>query len=340
MTVFRLILLLPLALAALHQTTLRPDGAELASASTTTVPSWPWLPKGGATRPHATPTRSLSVPSRSPERRSSYDWPLKPFGSPHPVRAYLDDPRVSMDSSQRSFHFGIDISARGNTPVFAIQAGTAHLLSTWTVEVRSGVRTFEYWHIVPTVREGQRVDRHTLLGRTRAIFNHVHLSELLSGRYVNPLRAGGLGPFLDRTSPTTARLTFRHAGRWSDPLAVRGTVDLVADSFDIAPDVKPGPWPVTPALLRWRILQGTRVVVGWRTAHDFRGRVLTRPRYGGVYAQGTRMNHPGWAGYFCFYLAHGWSSRSVHNGSYRLEVAAGDIRGNIGLTFFDFTVAN
>ena len=340
MSIFRLILALPLMLVAFHQATINHAGPELASASTSNVSSWPWLPKGGAHGRYAIPTRTMSIPSGSPLRRWSYDWPLKPFGTAHPVRAYLNDPRVSMDSSQRSFHFGIDISAKGNTPVFAIEPGIAHLHGAWTVMVRSGARTFEYWHIVPSVRDGQRVTRHTLLGHTRMIFNHLHLSEYLSGRYVNPLRAGGLGPFSDRTSPTTARLTFRQAGRWIDPRAVRGTVDLVSDSFDSVPDVKPNPWPATPALLRWRILQGTKVVAGWNTSHDFREGILKRSEYGRTYASGTRMNHPGWAGYFCFYLAQGWSSRSVHNGTYRLEVAASDIRGNVGLAFFAFTVAN
>jgi hypothetical protein len=340
MSILRLILALPFALAALHQATIHHAGPELASASSTNVASWPWLPKGGAIGPYAAPTRLVSIPSRSPLRRWSYGWPLKPFDAPHPVRAYLDDPRVSMDSTQRSFHFGIDISAKGNTPVFAIEAGIVHLHGAWTVNVRSGARTFEYWHIVPTVKDGQWVSRHTLVGRTRTIFNHVHLSEYLSGRYVNPLRAGGLGPFADRTSPTTARLTFRQTGRWSDPREVRGTVDLVADSFDIVRDVKPNPWPATPALLRWRIMQGTKVIAPWHTSHDFRESVLTRSEYSRTYASGTRMNHPGWAGYFCFYLTHGWNSRSVHNGTYRLEVAASDIRGNVGLAFFAFTVAN
>ena len=109
MSIFRLILALPLMLVAFHQATINHAGPELASASTGDVSSWPWLPKGGAHGRYAIPTRRISIPSGSPLRRWSYDWPLKPFGSAHPVRAYLNDPRVSMDSSQRSFHFGIDI---------------------------------------------------------------------------------------------------------------------------------------------------------------------------------------------------------------------------------------
>ena len=339
MPLLRLIIGLPLAVIALYQAAGPATATQPVAATTTAVAPWPWLPKGGA-RPYVAPTKVASIPSATPQEPWSYDWPLKPFDRPHPVHAYLDDPRVSMDSTQRTFHFGIDISAHGGTPVFAIEPGTARHLGAWTVEVRSGARTFEYWHIVPAVRDGQWVGRHTLLGRTRSIFNHLHLSERYAGVYVNPLRVGALGPFADSTSPTTTRVSFRHAGRRTKPRAVRGTVDIVADSFDIAQDVKPNPWPVAPALLRWRILKGADVVSGWHTAHDFRTSVLSRGEFGDVYAGGTRMNHPGWAGYYCFYLAHGWESTSLRNGRYRLEVAASDIRGNLGLAFFPFRVAN
>ncbi len=84
-------------------------------------------------------------------------------------------------------------------------------------------------------------------------------------------------------------------------------------------------------------MQGTKDIAPWHTSHDFRESVLTRSEYSRTYASGTRMNHPGWAGYFCFYLTHGWNSRSVQNGTYRLEVAASDIRGNVGLAYFAFT---
>jgi hypothetical protein len=104
--------------------------------------------------------------------------------------------------------------------------------------------------------------------------------------------------------------------------------------------VTPKPWPVTPALLRWRIFRSGRVVVGWQLALDFRSRVLKPSQFSGIYAPGTRMNHPGWPGYYSLYLAHGWSSASLPNGSYRLQVRASDIRGNSSLTIFPFRIAN
>jgi hypothetical protein len=340
MSLLRLILALPFALFALHQA-VGEIGATQATATTTKPAArWPWVPKGGTKGWTAAARQETSIRSTTPEPAWSYDWPLKPFDRPHPVRAYLNDPRVSRTGTQHSFHFGVDISAQGGTPVYAIEAGTAFRMSAQTVVVRSGARAFEYWHLDPAIRDGQRVRRHTLLGQTRLIFNHLHLSERLRGVYVNPLRAGGLGPFADFTSPRIVRVSFRRAGHRYRPSSVHGVVDVVADSFDIASDVKPTPWPVTPALLRWRILHGDGVVTDWQTALDFRSRVLSRSRFAAVYAGGTRMNHPGWAGYYCFYLAHGWHSTSLPNGTYRLEVSASDIRGNAGLSTFDFTVAN
>jgi murein DD-endopeptidase MepM/ murein hydrolase activator NlpD len=344
MLFLRLILALPLAVLAVYEGTLTVSAGSggIAAAGTTNVtPPPPWRPKSGAAAgPYASPTQELSIKSRSPRARWTYDWPMKPFNGPHPVRAYLNDPRVSMFGETHTFHFGVDISARGDTAIYAIEPGTAHLLNKWAVEVKSGDRTLQYWHIAVAVKNGQRVRRHTLLGRTRMIFNHLHLTEVQGGKYVNPLRPGGLGPFADRTAPRTTKVTFRRPGARLDPNAVHGTVDLVADAFDPASGVTPAPWPVTPAKLRWRIFKGQKVVAGWHLAVDFRTRVLSAHEFGGVYAPGTRMNHPGWPGYYCLYLAHGWSSASVPNGNYRLEVAASDIRGNVGISIFPFTVAN
>ena len=302
--------------------------------------AWPWLPAGGLVTPYAAPTKVVSLPARTFNARPSYDWPLKPFDRPHPVRAYLDDPRIA-SATQRNFHIGIDIGTPGGSPVYAIETGIAHRSTRATVvAITSGAHLFGYWHIVPTVRNGQLVRRHMLVGRTLPTYNHVHLSERWHGRFVNPLRPGGIGPFADRTAPKTIRVSFRASGARRDPESLRGTVDLVADSFDVVPDVGPHPWAVTPALLRWRVLKGGRTVVAWHTAHDFRSAVLSTALFGSVYAQGTRANHAGRPGYFSFYLAHGFRTSSLANGRYLLEVTAADVRGNLGLSYFPITVAN
>ena len=257
----RVIVAVSLMLIALCATAARVTfDSRVPAASASVAEPWPWVPNGGDPGPFVVPSQASSRPSKTPLARSSYDWPLKPFGRPHPARGYLDDPRIAGNLGSRTFHFGIDIPAAPGTPVFAIRAGT-----TWvhysTVYVRSGTTTFEYWHIVPAVRSYRLVLRHALLGRVRTGFNHVHLSERQFGRYVNPLRPGGLGPFADSTSPQIVKLTFRSHGLRVEPTAVKGTVNLVADAADIAAGVTPAPWPVTPALLRWRILKGGKVAV-------------------------------------------------------------------------------
>jgi hypothetical protein len=333
MSSLRLIIALPLAALALYVGSARTGESYVATAAK--------APQAQSSTQSSTQLASkTSVTTKRAQRGWSYDWPVKPFDRPHPVRGYFDDPRVTPDFSGRGFHFGIDISLPFNTAVFAIQAGRVSFINKWAVAIRSGSRTLEYWHIVPVVRDGQWVSRHTLLGRTKGIFNHVHLSESLNRRYVNPLRSGGIGPFADHTAPDTDRLSFRRRGGAALSGSVHGRVDIVADSFDTVTDVKPRPWPVTPSLLRWRIFRGGRVVVAWQVAHDFRSRFLRPSEFDRIYARGTRMNHPGWPGHYCFYLAHGWRSGSLPNGEYRLQVAASDVRGNLGLSLFSFTIAN
>src|SRR5580765_2425787 len=52
--------------------------------------------------------------------RPAYNWPVKPFGRQHPVRGFLNDPRIGGHGS-RAFHFGIDVAAADGTPVYAVE---------------------------------------------------------------------------------------------------------------------------------------------------------------------------------------------------------------------------
>src|SRR4051794_33863412 len=61
-----------------------------------------------------------------PPVAAAYGWPLKPFDRQHPVRAFLNDPRIGRHGSQ-AFHFGIDISAIDGTPVYAVSGGILRL---------------------------------------------------------------------------------------------------------------------------------------------------------------------------------------------------------------------
>ena len=174
--------------------------------------------------------------------RYSYRWPVKPFSQQHPVRGFFGDPRISNHGESHQFHFGVDISAPNDTRVYATLSGTAyiHALHSTTIEVvgENGVE-FSYWHVVPSIRSGQRVTAYeTVIGRIEEPYGHVHFSEKLDGRYLNPLRPGAMGPFVDDTRPTVRSVVSR------DDM-------LVAETYDETPLAVPRPWfdlPVMPAL--------------------------------------------------------------------------------------------
>jgi hypothetical protein len=134
-------------------------------------------------------------------------------------------------------------------------------------------------------------------------------------------------------------VSFVRNRRALDSSKVSGTCSIVLATFDIAPSVRPTPWPVSPALIRWRVLHGARAVTRWRTAIDSRG-AIRGGRFGAVYAPGTKQNHPGRPGQYRYYLAHGWSSSALRDGSYAVEIRASDTRRNMVVARMRFTVDN
>lgn len=279
-----------------------------------------------------------------PERKlPPYCWPVKPFDRMHPVRGYFDDPRISGPS--RAFHFGVDVSARDGTPVYAIESGTVHLEGGRSLSVVGDVvpRTFGYWHVIPAVKHHQWVSKHQLLGRIAPSWAHVHLAERVQRRYVNPLRPGALTPWVDTSSPRIVAIELSRNGRPLPIVEVAGAVDLIVEAWDRPPLKPPPPWDdvvVTPALLRWRVLRGGKVVRPWHAPVDFRRGLLPAKRYRAVYAPGTRQNRPGKPGRYRFYLAHTWSTRTLPSGRYRLEVSAADIAGNRAHAALPFELVN
>jgi hypothetical protein len=276
-------------------------------------------------------------------RLEPYSWPLKPFDRPHPVRAYFNDPRIS--GTSHAFHFGIDISAKDGTAVYAVEGGTVHLEGGRSLSVVStgGGRSFGYWHVVPAVRHHQAVARHQLLGRVEAPWGHVHFAESSRKQYRNPLRAGALSPWLDPSSPRIAGISFSRGGKELSPLEVSGSVDLIVDAWDLPPLPVPPPWanmPVTPALLRWRVLRKGKTIRPWHAPIDFRRTLLPPSLFAVVFAPGTRQNRPNKPGRYRFYLAHAWATRRLPNGLYRVEVSAADVQGNRAHASLPFTIAN
>jgi murein DD-endopeptidase MepM/ murein hydrolase activator NlpD len=139
---------------------------------------------------------ALALPAPS---HAAYGWPVKPFNRQHPVRGLFGDPRIGLDASGRTarqFHFGVDVSAPNGTPVYATISGTIVFIHPDAIAVRAaGGVEFSYWHIVPRVRAGAYVTAYrTVIGRVEKPWAHVHFSEARYGRYLNPLRKGGLTP--------------------------------------------------------------------------------------------------------------------------------------------------
>lgn len=276
----------------------------------------------------------------------AYGWPVKPFHEQHPVRGAFGDPRIGGRS--HSFHFGVDVSCPDGTPVYATVTGRAYISprhhETVSVIADQGTVEFGYWHIEPTIRSGQHVTAYrTVIGKVKGPWGHVHFAERRNGVYVNPLRPGAMGPYADTTVPTVRAVTVgSFATGWRGRTA-HGRVDLVAEAYDTTPIPISGPWhdkPLTPVLLQWRLLDGTRVVTGWRTAVDFSLTYPSNDLWSRTYTSWTRQNKKIWDARYGFYLAHGFDTRTLRDGTYFVQVKATDIRGNSGTRAFPFTVAN
>ncbi len=291
-----------------------------------------------------------------------YPWPIRPFGSQHPVRAFFCDPRI--EGGGRTFHFGIDVAAPAGTPVYAVAPGKVSYGSPADARQAGGVvvveadgRNFGYWHVSPAVRPGVRVALHGLLGhvaREPEDWGHVHLAESTHGpdgiTYWNPLRRGALTPFFDYGPPVVDAIVVSPPAQ-----TLRGLVDFSARVHDNTPIevTQPSPpgWrglPVTAALVRWRLLRGAEAVLPWQVAVDFRrslhpkvqGSPASDVNFAAVYAPDTRQNHPNQPGTFHVWLRRGFDSTRYPDGSYVLEVEASDVRGNARAGRLAVTFAN
>jgi hypothetical protein len=143
-------------------------------------------------------------------RGAHFGWPLRPFHRQHALRAGLNELRSS------SFHHGIDIQCEDRQKVYALQSGRAHIVERSGAEERVQVGSYIYWHVNLSVREGQAVRAfHTVLGKTKPGFGHLHLSEVAGGRYLNPLRPHGrvLSPWREHEPPVLGRPRFLGGGR-------------------------------------------------------------------------------------------------------------------------------
>jgi peptidase M23-like protein len=307
---------------------------------------------------------------RAPTPRNAlaaYNWPVRPFDRPHPIRGAFGDPRTSFNGAPTyaglrgpgafAFHQGVDISAPDGTAVYAVKSGIARLRSRETVVVRSdhGV-VMEYWHIVPAIRPGQRVTAYeTVLGRIRFGSEHVHLTELRNGRPVNPLSPGHLMPYVDHTNPYVGSALYFESGseRRLLPEFLHGRVQLAVAAADPTAMSIPGRWngmAVSPARITWHIESAkTRAVVVPETeAYDVRERLPENSDLWRAYARGTRQNMANFAGHkmwrqpgmYLFRLIDSFDTHRLKDDIYLLVATASDTRGNSGSRRFVFTIHN
>jgi hypothetical protein len=280
---------------------------------------------------------AFAVVAPSTAHAGPYGWPVRPFDQQHPVRGFFGDPRIgeSTHGESKSFHFGVDISAPDGTPVYATVSGPVvwEPVRPQTVSIRAADgAVLAYWHIVPAVHNGAYVHAYrTVLGHIARGWEHVHLAEFRDGRYLNPLRPGALEPYRDTTTPRVHTFSFEREGAPIGRTRVSGRLDLVAEVKDETPLLVPGRWsrkPVVPALVRWRLVGRRGPVASWQTAFDVSTTIPAAGLFDNVYARWTRQNHPWSIGRYRVVLVHGWDSRALANGSYRLEVYVADTRGN------------
>jgi hypothetical protein len=296
---------------------------------------------------------------------SAYPWPLKPFDKQHPIRANFGDPRTRFWNTLLTdglrgpgmfqFHNGIDIAAPENTAVYPVVSGTARLISDAAVSVRTkDGRTFQYFHIVPAIINGDRVlARRTVIGYVMRAFGHVHLTEIRQRKVWNPLATGGITPYRDRTIPLVdgihARPTFSLLPL--DPTKLCGVVSLIATVHDSPPLPVPGAFagfPVSPALVTWSLarIDGDSYIP-WLPSADFRTTLPAPRNFWNVYARGSYQNAPRFssrqyfmAGRFLYNLTGHLDTRFYPNGVYEADVQVSDMRGNSSEANQQFTIAN
>lgn len=281
---------------------------------------------------------------------TDYPWPVAPFDEQHPIRGGFGDPRTLSDvafgddrvgsAGDYSFHNGVDISAAAGTKVYPVVSGRATVVDGDEVRVVAGHRVFQYHHIKPAFRSARRVVASvTVLGVVKYPANHVHLTELVGGRLVDPLLH--LRPYVDHTAPEIRAIEVSGAsGGWASADDLSRRVVVTAQIDDEQPVRALGHWgglPLTPAYVGAAIVDGDGKTVWQRTVADFRFSEPPQRMFWHVYGKGTYQNFPvfahryywGQPGNYVFRVTRTpLDSRRFEDGTYTLYVTAEDLCGN------------
>jgi hypothetical protein len=263
-------------------------------------------------------------------------WPLKPFHHQHAIRAGINELRPA------NFHVAVDIEAKYDEPVYALQSGTATIRYPGSADVNVDVGRFFYWHIAPSVHSGQYVRAYrTVLGHVLFGFKHVALSEGATADYLNPLRPGGsLRPYVDTEPPVVGLPRLFADGR------------VQVSGFDPQSFVEKASYetPVlAPSSLAWRLFDAaghplTGLEWAMRGSQNYPPSLKRK-----IFAPGA--SNPGFACFFkrrrcipnwTYWLAGGLTAplplSTLPRGRYRLTVYAWDWAGNTSALDYPFTV--
>ena len=176
----------------------------------------------------------------------------------------------------------------------------------------------------------------------RRSYGHVHFTELIGGKAVNPLAAGHLTPYDDRTPPRIGPVELRRPGTSTLvlPELVRGRVEVGVSAIDRPDHGAGGTWtdmPTVPALITWRVERASdgTTVVREQTSFDVRARVPPQKDFWRSYLRETRQNMPTFKlhrywrqpGLFVFRLGV-LDTRRLPDGIYTIVATSSDIRGN------------
>lgn len=309
-------------------------------------------------------TRLAAATNSSASGRLSYHWPIKPFGSQHPVRGGFGDPRLVTSGQPfgwtgpgvtraHSFHNGVDIVAPAGTPVYPVVSGRVVRAKPGQIVVDTfDDRTFQYYHLskARSVQRGKLVvASHTVLGWIRTQYGHVHLAEIDHHLVHNPLDPGHLEPYSDHTKPAATEL-YVDNGPVPSPIegrSIRPGDLLAVAAADPPTRAVPDPWtdcPQAPALVEWRLFHGNKRTA-WQVAADFRHTQPAPRAFWEVYGAGTYQNTPtfegriyhGMPGRYLFRLPIQPSHRAP--GLYRLAVRVSDVRGNRSTAWWPLQIA-
>lgn len=308
-------------------------------------------------------SKALALQPRAPAWRP-YHWPVKPFGSQHPVQAVFGDPRTVYPfqpfgrtgpnrTGAHSFHNGIDIAAPPGTPVYPVVSGrVAHVEANQIVIDTADGRSFQYYHLSwsKAAKTGKYVvAEHTELGWIRVRYGHLHLAEIDNHVVHNPLDPGHLTPYRDWKKPVLVGVYINNGGGPRPLLAAHvGAHDtLVVAATDPPAQQLLGPYsglPQVPALIQWRLFHGG-THTDWKVATDFRHTQPPPHDFWNIYTAGTYQNIPVFE-HRLFpatpgrYLVRLGLNPARLKGSYQLQVRVADISHNSSTASWPLRIGN